>query len=595
MINEGHEREVKNDEVQPSRPELWFNTITFSDENTLILEKDSIVVFVGPNNAGKSAALRELETWVARSTPGVVIKNANLHKEGTAADLRTYLDINAQKNGTLPNLHYGGIGFNIHDSNLKFFDRPDDRHPVAAFFANRLSTENRITASNAAPSIALHQDIPNHPIHLLLMDEELAQHISDKFKYAFGEDLIPFRAGGNQFPLYVGQKPMCEKDELSKEFVVALKESSVPLANQGDGMRSFASVILHVLAAPSHSIQFLDEPEAFLHPPQARLLARDLAESKVGNVQLFIATHSTDVLEGLIEGGSDRVRIVRLRREGDVNHIRELDKERTRAVVDDTLARFSRVFEGIFFEHVFICEADADCMFYHSILNLRSISGDRRPDVLFVHASGKHRMARLAEMLRSLDVPVSVIADIDILNEKETFSNLFETLGGDWDEVKNNWKAVCDAVDGKHPPHNAEQVKTFILKELDEISGTELFPKEKERAIRKVFKITSSWGIMKSSGRTALPSGQPTQQFDWLLEKCQNCGLWIVPVGELEGFCRSSGSHGPAFVEKTLEAYNIETAPELKDARDFVKKIWEKARSPSTILRHGNQKDRVGG
>ena len=54
-------------------------------------------------------------------------------------------------------------------------------------------------------------------------------------------------------------------------------------------------------------------------------------------------------------------------------------------------------------------------MFYQSFLNLPSISGDRRPDVLFVHASGKHRMAKLADTLRSLDVPVSVIADIDIL------------------------------------------------------------------------------------------------------------------------------------------------------------------------------------
>ena len=84
---------------------------------------------------------------------------------------------------------------------------------------------------------------------------------------------------------------------------------------------------------------------------------------------------------------------------------------------------------------------------------------------------------------------------------------------------------------------------------------------------------------MKSNGRAALPSGQPIRQFDQLLEKSQNHGLWIVPVGELEGFCRSSGSHGPAFVEKTLEEYDIETAAELNEARDFVKRIWEKARS----------------
>ncbi|MYA87237.1 MAG: hypothetical protein F4X97_02070 [Boseongicola sp. SB0662_bin_57] len=207
MASEIHEGEALNDTDNPRRPRLLFKTITFSDGTELTLEEDDIVVFVGPNNAGKSAALRELEAWVARSTPGLVVTNAELHKEGTQEDLRAYLEKNAQKSGASANLHYGGIGYNIHHSNLQYFDRPADRHPVAPFFAKRLATEGRITDSNAAPAIALHQDPPSHPIHLLLMDEDLAKDISEKFRHAFGEDLIPFRAGGSKFPLYVGLKP----------------------------------------------------------------------------------------------------------------------------------------------------------------------------------------------------------------------------------------------------------------------------------------------------------------------------------------------------------------------------------------------------
>ena len=140
------------------------------------------------------------------------------------------------------------------------------------------------------------------------MDQALSKDISDKFLHAFGKDLTPFRAGGNRFPLYVGDKPVIPlgKDELSKEFVDALLGSNVLLETQGDGMRSFAAVMLHALVERTHSVQFLDEPEAFLHPPQARLLGRYIAEGRAGrSSQLFIATHNTDVLEGLIEGGSD--------------------------------------------------------------------------------------------------------------------------------------------------------------------------------------------------------------------------------------------------------------------------------------------------
>ncbi len=580
MASEINKSNVPADKVELQPPKLFFETITFSDNTTLTLDEDDIVVFVGPNNAGKSAALRELDRWVGRPEPGLVVKNTSITQKGTQGDLRAYLEATAQKSGDSVNLCYGGIGYNIHHTHIQCFDKPTDRHPVAPFFAKQLTTEGRITDSNAAPGIALFHDPPTHPIHLLLMDEALSKDISDKFRHAFGKDLTPFRAGGKEFPLYVGEKPVVpyEKDELSREFVNALQSSNVLLQTQGDGMRSFAAVVLHALTAHTHSVQFLDEPEAFLHPPQARLLGRYIAENKTSTSQLFISTHSTDVLEGLIEGGSNKVRIVRIRREGDVNHIKELNKEQTRSVRKDTLARFSRVFDGVFFEHVVICEADADCMFYQSLLSLPSISGDRRPDVLFVHATGKHRMAKLADTLRLLDVPVSVIADIDILNDENMFRDLFEKQGGNWEEVKSHWKAIADLVVNQRPPRNAEQVVDLIAKELEGITGDAEFPKERERKIKRIFKNTSPWSAMKSSGRSALGHGGPVEHFDRLCKKCSNHRLWIVPVGELEGFCRSVGSHGPGFVEKVLEERNLETAPELQEAREFVEKIWAKAK-----------------
>ena len=568
------------EEVEIFRPRLSFETVKFSDGTVLQLNEDDIVVFVGPNNAGKSAALRELEAWVARSNSGRVIKGATLRKVGTKDELKAYLDAKSQKSGDSVNLTYGGIGYNIHHSHLHYFDQPSDRHPVAPFFAKRLTTEGRLQDSNAAPPIALFQSPPTHPIHILLMNPELGKEISDKFLHAFGKDLTPFRAGGSNFPLYVGKKPEVPagKDELCREFVEALQASNVALEQQGDGMRSFAAVVLHVLAARTHSIQFLDEPEAFLHPPQARLLGRYIAENRPGNSQLFISTHSTDVLDGLVEGGSDKVRIVRLRREGDVNRVKELDNAKTKAVAKDTLARFSRIFDGIFFEHVVICEADADCMFYQSILNIPSISGDRRPDVLFVHTAGKQRMAKLADTLRSLDVPVSVIADIDILNDEGTFKDLFQKLGGDWTTLDTHWKTVAHAVLKQRPPLNAEQVARLIAEQLDGIAGTGEFPDEKERAIKEIFKAVSPWSAMKRSGRTALPAGEPIKHFDALSDICSKHGLWIVPVGEIEGFCRSIGSHGPRFVEKVLEERSLEADQELQHARDFIGRIWASAK-----------------
>ncbi|WP_313704513.1 AAA family ATPase [Massilia sp.] len=566
------------------RPSISFEEITFSDGQALRFEDDEIIVFVGPNNAGKSAALRDLQNWIATPRKQTVVIDAKTRKTGTQNDLKCYLERYAQKTGDPINFSYGGIGFSIHHSNISWFDQPHDRHPVAPFFTTRVATESRINGSDPAGAIALYQTPPSHPIHLLMMDNTLASSISDLFRRAFGKDLIVFRAGGSQFPLYVGKKPNLEtgEDELAKPYVDKLLRDAVPLHSQGDGMRSFVTVLLNILVADNHSIQFLDEPEAFLHPPQARLLGEYIAKNRRARSQLFISTHSTDILDGLLAGSSDKVRIVRIQRAGDVNRVKELSKERTAAISNDTLTQYSGVFKGIFYRHVVITEADSDCLFYSSILNLPSISGEVRPDVLFIHASGKHRMSRLVETLRSLDVPLSVIADIDILSEENAFRQLYENLGGNWEDIKTAWRTIKTSVESVSPPINASQIKQMILSELESVSGTEKFPRDIERTIKNIFRTVSPWDNVKHAGRSALRGSATVSQFNFLWDKCKNLGLWIVPVGELEGFCRSiDARHGPSFVEKVLEERNLETDPELAEVREFVTQIWKFAKDPN--------------
>ena len=51
-------------------------------------------------------------------------------------------------------------------------------------------------------------------------------------------------------------------------------------------------------------------------------------------------------------------------------------------------------------------------------------------------------------------------------------------------------------------------------------------------------------------------------------------GLWIVPVGEMEGFCRSVGGHGPGWVQELLNKRDLANDLELLGAREFVSEIW---------------------
>ena len=96
---------------------------------------------------------------------------------------------------------------------------------------------------------------------------------------------------------------------------------------------------------------------------------------------------------------------------------------------------------------------------------------------------------------------------------------------------------------------------------------------------KRVFRSLSSWDEIKRAGRSAFPAGQAVKHFDELRVACSAAGLWIVPVGELEGFCRSiDAGHGPSFVAKVLEERDLESDPELQEAREFVGAIWARAR-----------------
>jgi hypothetical protein len=562
------------------RPAVTIESMEFSDGTIVALQPNDIVLFVGPNNAGKSLALRDIQAHIGVPTKRKVVSSAKLRRSGTIEEYREFMRSASRIDGDSRNQHYRGYGFAVAATHVDHAWVTDLTH-VRSLFCLRIPTETRITASNAAPAISVLDQPPSHPIHMLFIDDRIEERMSGYFRQAFGEDLIVFRAGVGTWPLLVGKRPTIQdgEDRVSATYNERLLDGTTPLTEQGDGMRSFASVILHMLAPDTPSILLLDEPEAFLHPPQARLLGEFIAKERPERAQLFIATHSPDVLQGLLNAAPDQLRVIRLQRDGSINRVKELDKAHTRALNSDSVMKFTSVLSGIFHQRVVICESDADCMFYSAVLDVPSVRGPQNPDVLFVHAGGKHRMAALAEALRALDVHVDVVADFDLLNEERVLERLVLALGGDWDAVKAEALPLKLAVEQHKPWLNANEVSKEITAILGQAPPTGEFPKNLRGQIDAIFRKASPWDAIKDAGKAAIPSGQPTKHYEQLRFLCNRFGLWLVPVGQLEGFCKSSGGHGPAWVQHVMESHDLATDEHLAEARDFVKAVWTRVAS----------------
>ena len=560
-------------------PSMTFKSITFSDGTPIELDSNDVVVLVGPNNAGKSEALNELQEHLAGLSQSKVIREVKIATSGSGEDFAAFIDEHVKCEIVNGSRKYSGYGLNVGVGGGDLVDYwPDDTRLFRNLFCRRLLTEDRINDSDPPDAIDPLIEQPTNPIHLLLLNDKTELRISKYFRLAFGEDLILYRQGGRVLPLLVGKRPtpdpMKDEDRLSSTYLERLIAATTPLQQQGDGMRSFASVILHLLAPVTPSVLLLDEPEAFLHPPQAKLIGQIMTEELSQRAQLFVATHSPDVLQGLVNGADDRLRILRIQRDGNINRVKELNKDLVKRVSGDSLMKYSSVLNGVFHQQVIVCESDSDCLFYSSILDLTSVHGGQYPDVLFVHAGTRDRMDRLAETLVALDVKVDVIVDMDILGNLQKFESIVEALGGEWSTIKALANTVKSTIEDQSPPLNSTQMKQYIEGVLAEIPIAGAFPEDKEEEIRSLFRRKSPWQAIKRAGSAAIPSGQATAAFEELNGLCKDIGLWIVPEGELESFCRQVGGHGPKWVNTVFSTYNLSDSAELKNARDFVREIW---------------------
>ena len=107
-----------------------------------------------------------------------------------------------------------------------------------------------------------------------------------------------------------------------------------------------------------------------------------------------------------------------------------------------------------------------------------------------------------------------------------------------------------------------------VRNEIEDCLGqddTQRLTEAQTRRVKDVVKSTDGWRHVRGSGVAAIPNGEARQAADRLLSSLAELGLFVVPVGALEGWVPEIGGHGPAFVSAALDARAHETNGDLKD------------------------------
>ncbi|MES2670954.1 MAG: AAA family ATPase [Pseudomonadota bacterium] len=535
--------------------------IVFSGGNSFSIQPNEKVILVGPNNSGKSQFLREILSicQTGKYEQCNVVLNVVIAKTGAADDLRKFLDESGER--VDGGYRYGD--WSLHESHIIYWNQPYIMHGLLNGFLKKISADNRLEICKQQESITL-GDQKTKPQHVLFDSEALMSRISKLFKRAFGKDIMFDFRGGRHLPIHVGNIPMGDgmTDRVSDAYVAEVRKNAL-LDKQGDGMKSYAGILFEAVVA-NRDITLIDEPEAFLHPPQMRRLGETLSSEVAG--QLVVATHSSDILRGFLEGTKGSARILRIRREGDLNFVSEAAPDVIKELWEKPELRYSNALESIFHEQAIICEDDSDCRLVNSVADYLSTGvSPEWKDTSYVPTGGKHGVPKIAAVLRKIGVPVKVIFDIDFLAERELVRSTVDAFGGDWAKVEPLWVRVDNAVRNGIKPKDSVEIKSEISQILTK-DGL------RKREIVDAMKQDKPWAEVKKYGKMGLPKGDAQSLYNELKDNLEEIGVFLVPVGEIENFCPDIGLHGPKFVTKLLSSVAL-SDNRLAELRSFVETV----------------------
>ncbi|WP_152349040.1 ATP-dependent nuclease [Brevibacterium sp. CFH 10365] len=543
---------------------VGIGNVKMKEGSSFTPSRTGVTVVVGGNNSGKSTLLREIRqelTGKGYASPGNItqsVQSLETLVEGKPEDMIAWVagraDIVHGNYGLVIRLREGDEVDPIRL--MRSFHSGD--HPLGVIESKVIYAsdgENRFRAIHEAEQYDPHRSRPSEPIQYLQGDVELREDISRIFQKVFGHplELDPLNYRLN---LRIGRIDMetPKLDYIPPEYRDAMA-ALPPVSMQGDGVKSFMGQVLPVVTG-AFPIVLLDEPEAFLHPPQARALGEYLGSfAGTTGAQVIAATHDKNFLAGLLETDTD-VSVVRLTRESGCPRVSQLDSSQLRDVWNDPIVKYSNVLDGLFHQVVVLAEAETDCGFFRAVLDTID-ANDCFPksDILFIPTGGKSAMSKVARTLRAASVPVIAVADIDILNDKAIISSLVESLGSNWSDSMDKELGIVSA-DVNSRSLNSVTVGD-VLKMLGEAFG-DRSADDFDAGVKKEFNRylrtkDSYWKTVKMSGINAF-QGEQYSRVRRLIDSLLEAGVVVVQAGELEQLAPAVEERkGPRWLSSALE------------------------------------------
>lgn len=540
---------------------LKFKTGSVPGAPQLDVQTPHVTVLVGPNNAGKSQTLRELEAWCQGKNPEfLLLDEIELALPDTADEVRSMLEIHradpppnqiAQPDHfwiARPIVRQGeeALHQQVNENNLQAWFENIELHPLRQVFVRaftlRLDGRTRFDLVEPKETGPLESHAQNH-LWALFVNDEGREKVRQFTAEAFGKHFVIDPTGMKQFRVRLSDRePENKAEEQGLDATSRAFHKDAPLVSTlGDGLRTSVGLVSAVMSLP-HRILLIDEPEAFLHPTLARRVGRVLSETaREREASLVVATHSAEFLMGCIQAAPE-LRLIRLTYTNNQPTARSIEPAEVVTLMNDPLLRSANALRALFHRGVIVTEADADRAFYEEV-NYRLLQDGRGiEDGLFMNAQNWQTIPRIVAPLRSLGIPAAAVFDFDVLMDQD-FQHIWPLLHAD--------QGVLQPL----------QTTRDSIRQLMEAQGRDAC----KAAGMKIF------------------TGNDKQTVEQFLDRMTEFGIFFVPVGELECWLASLGvprtNNKPAWLTGMFTRLGSDPAvqdyvkPAQDDVWDFIQKI----------------------
>jgi len=408
----------------------------------------SVVILVGPNNSGKSLALREVEAFCSTADPETrVVSDMQITYPESAEEALRLLDkfkaepppgeitqsgriyvkcyTPGRSESSSGAIHVQDVGASVQGKNKEYLT-----NNIIKWYTIRLDGKTRLSLTDNQPAASL-QDAPANHLAALFKDDARRKKMRGLTKEALDRYFTIDPTGMSEFAIRLSRRrPRSSREERGLDDVsVRFHSEAQHISEFSDGINAFVGLAAAVMSL-DHRIMMIDEPEAFLHPTLAQVLARNLAEiAQERGATLLASTHSSSFVLGAMDSRAD-VTLIRLTYDGERATTRVLESGQVSHMARSPLLRASRVIDALFSKATVVVEGDTDRVFYEAVN--ASMNVDRRgiDQCLFINAQSKQSLYKIAGPLRKMGIPAAVAADFDIVNlHKSEWGNLLDSVG----------------------------------------------------------------------------------------------------------------------------------------------------------------------